>query len=102
MNTKQDARKLDVIGKENLRRRTVRSFIQPALSKAEAARVLGVSRTSVHSWIALCHENGEDGLTPKRPGKPKCGGRLKGWQATTIVNIMKDCCPDELKIPFAW
>ena len=101
MNTKQDARKLDVIGKEDLRRRTVRAVMQRGLTKAEAARVFGVSRTSVHWWITLYQENGEDGLTPKRPGRPKCGGRLKGWQAATIVNIIKDCCPDQLKMPFA-
>jgi transposase len=101
MNTKQDARKLDLIGKEDLRRRTVRAVIQEGLSKAEAARVFGVSRTSVHWWIDLYQENGEDGLTPKRPGRPKCGGRLKGWQAATIVNIIKDHCPDQLKMPFA-
>ncbi len=101
MNTKQDARKLDLIGKEDLRRRTVRAVIQEGLSKAEAARVFGVSRTSVHWWIDLYQESGEDGLTPKRPGRPKCGGRLKGWQAATIVNIIKDHCPDQLKMPFA-
>ena len=101
MNTKQDARKLDLIGKEDLHRRTVQAVIQQGLSKAEAARVFGVSRTSVHSWIALYQANGEEGLTPKRPGRPKCGGRLKGWQAATIVNIIKDHCPDQLKMPFA-
>jgi transposase len=101
MNTKQDARKLDLFGKEDLRRRTVRAVIQQRLSKAEASRVFGVSRTSVHSWINLYRENGEDGLTPRRPGRPKCGGRLKGWQAATTVNIIKDCCPDQLKMPFA-
>ena len=77
MNTKQVARKLDLIGKEDLRRRTVWAVIEQGLSKAEAARVLGVSRTSGHSWINLLQQNGEDGLIPKRPGKPKCGGRLE-------------------------
>lgn len=101
MNTKQDARTLDLIGKEDLRRRTVRAVIQQGLSKAEAARVFGVSRTSVHWWIDLYEKHGEDGLTPQRPGRPKCGGRLKGWQAATIVNIIKDHCPDQLKMPFA-
>ena len=79
MNTKQDARKLDLIDKEDLRRRTVRAVIEQGLSKAKAARVFGVSRTSVHSWIDLYQQNSEDGLIPKRPGRPKCGGRLKGW-----------------------
>lgn len=101
MTTKQDARKLDLMGKTDLRRRTVRAVLQKHLSKAEAARVFGVSRTSVHSWLALYHEYGENGLTPKRPGRPKCGGKLKGWQAATVVSIIKDCCPDQLKMPFA-
>ncbi len=101
MNTTQDARKLDLIGKEDLRRRTVRAVIQEGLSKAEAARVFGVSRTSVHSWIDLYDKDGEGGLTPKRPGRPRGGGQLKGWQAATIVNIIRDYCPDQLKMPFA-
>ena len=77
MNTKQDARTLDLIGKEDLRRRTVGAVIHQGLSKAEAARVFGVSRTSVHWWMDLYEKDGEHGLTPKRPGRPKCGGRLK-------------------------
>ena len=78
MNTKQEARKLDLIGKGDLRRRTVRAVIERGLTKAEAARVFGVSRPSVHSWLDLYQQNGEDGLVPKRPGRPKCGGRLQG------------------------
>ena len=101
MNTKQDARKLDRIGKQDLRRRTVRAVLREGLSKAEASRVFGVSRTSVHSWVALYEAGGEDGLTPKRSGRPKGGGRLTGWQAATIVNIIRDYCPDQLKMPFA-
>lgn len=101
MDTKQDARKLDLVGKEDLRRRVVRAVIDRGLSKAEAARVFGVSRTSVHSWIDLYVENGEDGLAPKRPGRPKGGGQLKGWQAATIVNLIRDNCPEQLKMPFA-
>jgi len=38
---------------------------------------------------------------PKRPGRPKGGGYLKGWQAGVIVNIIKDRTPDQLKLPFA-
>ncbi len=101
MNRKQDARKLNLIGKEDLRRRTVRAVIEQDLSKAEAARVFGVSRTSVHSWLDLYQHDGEEGLVPKRPGRPKGGGRLRGWQAATIVNIIKDNCPEQLKMPFA-
>jgi transposase len=101
MTTKHDARRLDLIGKEDLRGRTVRAVLQEGVSKAEAARVFGISRTSVHAWINLYREHGKEGLTPKRPGRAKGGGRLKGWQAAAIVNIVKDRCPDQLKLPFA-
>jgi transposase len=100
MTTKRDARQLDLVGKEDLRRRTVQAVLQQGLNKAEAARVFGVSRTSVHAWVDLYHEQGEEALTPKRPGRAKGGGRLKGWQAAAIVNIIKDRCPDQLKLPF--
>jgi transposase len=53
---------LDALGKEDLRRRVVRAVLHEGLSKAEAARVFGVSRTSVHAWLNLYHEHGLDGL----------------------------------------
>lgn len=101
MNTKQDARKLGLAGKEDLRRRVVRAVREGGLNKAQASRLFGVSRTSVHTWVDLYNEHGEAGLTPKRPGRSKGGGRLKGWQAASIVNTIKDRCPDQLKLPFA-
>jgi len=101
MNERHDARRLNLIGKEDLRRRVVGAVVEQGLSKAEAARVFGVSRTSVHTWINLYHQSGTEGLTPKRPGRPRGGGRLQGWQAATIVNLIKDNCPEQLKLPFA-
>jgi transposase len=68
MNTRHDARKLGLAGKADLRRRVVQAVREQGLSKAEAARVFGVSRTSVHTWVDLYNEHGETGLTPKRPG----------------------------------
>ena len=101
MTTKQDARKLSLLGKEDLRRRVVQAVVEQRMNKSAAARALGVSRTSVHSWTALYDQCGDDGLTPGRPGRPAGGGRLKGWQAAVIVNTIKDRCPDQLKLPFA-
>ena len=101
MKTKRDARSLDLYGKEDLRRRVVRAVLDESLSKAEAARLFGVSRTSVHSWVDLYEQGGEDGLTPGRPGRPRGDGQLNGWQAATIVNLITDRCPDQLRLPFA-
>lgn len=101
MNTKQDARTLDLFGKEDLRRRVVRAVVGEGLSKAKAARVFGVSRTSVHAWVSLYELQGADSLTPGRPGRPRGGGQLQGWQAATIVNLITNRCPDQLRLPFA-
>ena len=101
MNAKQDARSLNLFAKEDLRRRVVRAVVGEGLSKTEAARVFGVSRTSVHAWVNLYERLGEDSLTPGRPGRPRGGGQLQGWQAATIVNLITDRCPDQLRLPFA-
>lgn len=101
MNTTTDARSLDVKGLEDLRRRAVAAVVERGRSKAEVARLFGVSRTSVHHWVKLYRRRGEAGLTPKRPGRAKQSGRLKGWQAATVVNMITDRCPDQLKLPFA-
>ena len=101
MDDKHDARKLDAVGKEDLRRRVVHAVINEGMSKSEAAKIFGVSRTSVHHWVDLYLEEGDDGLVPKRPGRRKGGGYLAGWQAGAIVNIITDRTPDQLKLPFA-
>jgi transposase len=101
MAKKKDARSLSLVAKEDLRRRVVQSVVDYGVSKAATARVCGVSRTSVHTWVALFEKSGDRGLTPKRPGRPRGDGRLKSYQAATIVNIIKDRCPDQLKLPFA-
>jgi len=101
MDDQHDARKLDALGKEDLRRRVVHAVINEGMSISKAARVFGVWRTSVHAWLDLYRKAGEEGRVPKRPGRPKGGGYLKGWQAGVIVNIIKDRTPDQLKLPFA-
>ena len=76
MDTKHDARKLDAVGKQDLRRRVVHAVNNREMTKSEAARVFGVSRTSVHAWLDLYDEEGEQGLVPRRPGRPKGGGDI--------------------------
>jgi len=82
MDDKHDARKLDALGKEDLRRRVVHAVINEGMSISKAARAFGVSRTSVHAWLDLYRKAGEEGLVPKRPGRPQGGGYLKGWRPT--------------------
>jgi transposase len=101
MNTKQDARKLDLYGKEDLRRRVIQAVTIESVSVTQAARLFGVSRTSVFNWCKLYRNGGEEALTPKRPARPKGGGQLSPKQGAKIRAMIRDRTPDQLKFPFA-
>ena len=99
MAKKIDARKLPPKTQETLRFIAIRA-IEEGKTQAEAAKLVGVQRTTVTYWWKLYREGGEEALRIKKRGRPK-GGSLKGWQAATIVNLIKDKCPDQLKLPWA-
>ena len=67
---------------------------------AEACRTFGVGRTALHGWLAAYGGGGEKALRLKKRGR-KPESRLKGHQAATIVRLITDRCPDQLKLPFA-
>jgi transposase len=100
MNTKQDARKLDLYGKEDLRRRVIQAITIKNVSVTQAASIFGVSRTSVFNWCKFYRNGGEDALTPKRPGRPRGGGQLSPKKAAKIRAIIIDRTPDQLKFLF--
>ncbi len=100
MSTNTDTRRLSPAGQEDLRRRVVKAVTEQGLSKSAAARTFGVSRTSVHQWVDKFQCRGARGLTSKPRGRPR-GSRLQGHQAATIVRLISDRCPDQLKLPFA-
>jgi transposase len=101
MNTKTDARSLSGAALEDLRRRVVAAVVEQGLSKSAAARVFGVSRTSVYHWVGAYRQRGEAGLRPKRRGRKKQPARLQGWQAGTITKLITHHTPDDLGLPFA-
>jgi transposase len=99
METK-DARKLPAAAQEDLRRRVVRAVVEQGMRQAEAVGTFGVSRTSVHSWVKTFRKQGGRALASRPRGRPK-RSRLAGWQAATVVNLVTDRCPDQLRLPFA-
>jgi transposase len=48
----------------------VYAVMEQDLSKAEAARTFGISRTSVHTWVNAYRRRGEQGLRSKPRGRP--------------------------------
>jgi transposase len=93
-----DARSLAPAAQGALRVRAVRAVVD-GMSQTEAAAVFGVTRQAVGKWMRAYRQGGEAALTPKKRG-PKGGGKLKGWQAATICNIIRDRHPEQLKLPF--
>ncbi len=99
MMNKQDARKLSPQAQEDLRRRVVRAIVEGGMKQAEAARVFGVGRTSIHHWLRAYEAGGDAALKARKRG-PKRISRLKGHQAATIVNMIEQKHPEQLQLPF--
>src|SRR5512135_2966024 len=96
---KQDARFLSPSGQEDLRRRVV-AAVSGGMSQAEAARTFCVSRQAVNQWMKKCRFGGLRRLRSGRRGRPSVQ-RLAPHQSATAVRLITDCCPDQLKLPFA-
>jgi transposase len=98
MTGKQDGRKRTQKEQDAIRETGVRMVVS-GISQSETARILGVSRQSVNGWYSKYKENGKEGLACGKRGNPQ-EPKLKGHQAATIVNIITDRHPEQLKLPF--
>lgn len=96
----QDGRKLSPQAQQELRHRVVRAIVEHEMGQTKAARLFAVGRTSIHYWLKAYRKGGYAALKARKRG-PKRQSRLAGHQAATIVRLITDCCPDQLKLPFA-
>jgi transposase len=96
----QRTRRMTMQAQEELRFRVVRAIVDQKLSRAEACRTFGVGKTSVWRWMKAYRSGGERRLKSRKRGRKKRSS-LKGYQAATIVRMITDRCPDQLKLPFA-
>ena len=97
---KWDARKLPPPAQEAIRIRAVKTYLKGKKTQEELAQTFGVSRSRISYWVNLYRRGGWKALKAKKRGRPK-GGKLKGWQSAVIKNLIRDRCPDQLKMPFA-
>ena len=98
---KRDGRKLSNEEQFLVRETAVRMCCEQEYSKLDAAMALGVGRQSVGKWIVLYEEGGWEGLKLGRRGRrPGEQAKLKGTQCATIVRLITDNTPDQLKLPF--
>lgn len=93
-----DARHLSSQAQENLRWRVI-GAVEGGMSQAKAARVFGVARQAVNGWSRRKEKGGMNALRARPRGRPQVL-YLKPYQAATVVRLITDRCPDQLKMPF--
>jgi transposase len=82
-----------------LRQRGVRAVVA-GKTQVEVACLLGVTQQAVYLWMCRYRRDGAAALRARQRGRP-AGGRLAPHQAATIVRLITDRCPDQLKLPFS-
>jgi len=95
-----DARKLSPEAQEALRMRAVKAVLG-GMRQNKAAQAFGVSQVIVSRWMAVCRQQGMKGLKKQKRGPKESNAFLKGHQAATLCNIIRDRHPEQMKLPFA-
>ena len=95
-----DTRTFSPVAQEELRRRVVAAIRNDGMKKSQAARAFHVSRASIDAWLEAYDAGGLAALRSGKRGR-KPVSRLKPHQAATVVRMIQDRCPDQLKLPFA-
>jgi transposase len=74
---------------------------EAGFTKLAASAALGITRQAVGKAVALYDEGGWEALKlGKRGRRPGEQAKLKGHQCATIVRLITDHTPDQLKMPF--
>jgi transposase len=94
----RDCRLLPPPAQEALRHRAVSAVLE-GKTHGEVADILGVRRQVVGRWVKRCRDGGVAALKARKRGRPPVA-RLKPHQAATIVRLITDRCPDQLRMPF--
>ncbi|GAB2874531.1 helix-turn-helix domain-containing protein [Lentzea nigeriaca] len=96
----QDARKVSPDVLEALRRRAV-AAVDSGLSRAEVARMLGVSRQTISVWHREYRTRGEEALRSRRRGRQR-GEQLALSYAQQLwtIRTVTTCGPDEVGLSY--
>jgi transposase len=95
---KQDFRKVPQKAQDEIRKRAVKAVLS-GKSQTGVAEIYGVSRSTVNIWVNNYKREGKHTLISSKRGNPQ-ESKLKGTQAATIVNLITDKHPEQLKLPF--
>lgn len=83
-------------------RKTAVELVGSGSTHEEVAELVGVSRETVTRWMTKVRQHGHDAILNVEPRGPKPGTQsiLKPRQCATIVNLIIDRHPEQLKLPF--
>src|SRR5215212_10036719 len=98
----RDFRSIGRAAQEELRRRALFLIERQGLSQGQAARLVGVHRQTVNTWVKRHRERGEEGVLDGRRVSPRRGkGRLAAEEADKVRSWIAGGTPDRLDLPFA-
>lgn len=95
---RQDLRRLAPTAQAALRQRAVQLVLRGQAQTA-VATVFGVCKQVMSRWVCRYRHEGPAACRVHKRGRPRAI-RLKPYQAATIVRLITDRCPDQLKLPF--
>ncbi|MEV6823550.1 helix-turn-helix domain-containing protein [Amycolatopsis sp. NPDC051102] len=92
----RDARSLSADALEALRRRAV-AAVEAGVTRAEVARLFGVSRKTVGAWVAAYQRQGDEAFRPRRRGRRPgeqfaLSATQQAWVVRTIVAGPPEAC----------
>ena len=97
-----DTRKESQKGQDGIRRKVIHAITEGGMSQSEAAKVFGVSRTSIWTWNKKFNDEGQKGLVSKKRGRKKAQA-LTQAQAASIRKSVIGKNPGQLRLPgFLW
>jgi len=96
-----DTRKESQKGQDAIRRKVIHAVVG-GMRQVEAARIFGVSRTSIWTWMKAYEQSGAEGLSSQKRGRKK-GCSLNAKQAASIRKSVLGKNPGQLRLPgFLW
>ena len=94
-----DARSLSQDAQEALRVRGVK-LLQEGVAQAEVAELLGVHERQVRRWLKRFRRGGWKALAKRKRGRDSEAQMvLSASQQARLVEAIRSCCPDQLRIP---
>ena len=96
-----DTRKESQKGQDGIRRKVMHAMLG-GMKQVDAARIFGVSRTSIWTWMKAYEAMGEEGLGSQKRGRKTCQA-LSAQQSASIRKSVLGKTPGQLRLPgFLW